>query len=146
MTTRRAFVAYVSAAFAMSATGCLHEDDGDVVPLSRATVHEDDVFRIRDLEHEVHGEIHTEAMPSVQVSVTVTNHGSSATTVENDFVLVDEDDEVYRPKETSGFEVQGTLEPGESAEYVLSFTVPADRLDRPYYFGREGSYVPIQQQ
>lgn len=143
MTTRRAFVGYLSAASATLLTGCVHGDDGDVVPLSQATVHEGDSFESDGIEYEVDVEVMTETIPTVEVGLTATNRRDSAAEVPQDFVVVDEDDEVYRASETSGFENDRTLEPDASAEYGLSYTVPADRLDRDYYFGRDGDYVRL---
>ncbi len=144
METRRGFVGLVPASLAVLVAGCLHGEDEDVVPVSDATVHDGGSFRRGDLEYQVEGEIRTEAMPSVHVDLTITNHGESDVDIEDDFVVLDEDHNVYRSQETSGFDVYDRLEPAESAEYVLSFTVPADRLEEPYYFGLDGDYVRIE--
>lgn len=143
MTTRRAFVGSVSAAFAALSTGCVHDEDADVVPVSQATVHEGDSFESDGIEYEVDVEVMTETIPTVEVGLTATNRREAAADVPDDFVVVDGEDEVYRASETSGFENDRTLEPGASSEYGLSYTVPADRLDRDYYFGRDGDYVRL---
>lgn len=143
MTTRRTFVGAVSAAFVTPLTGCVHDQEAEAVPLSRATVHDDESFESGGVEYQVDGDIRTETMPSVQVELTATNQGEVAVEIPDDFVVVDEDDNVYSVAETSGFEDNRDLEPGRSEEYVMSYTIPADRLDREYYFGRDGDYVRL---